>query len=163
MDGIREQLVRKPNDPSDGIKRVLILIGALLAAIVVLTVILTVGNALLTELGILLAIGILWGGWWLTGSLNVEYEYTVFSGELQIDKIVNKRSRKTLCTLNLRTAETFYRSEKHIQNATEINVCGEGDKYSIEYSDTQHGKTVLIFTPDERTLAAVTPYLPRAI
>ena len=163
MDGIREQLVVKPRDSSDGIKKALILMGALLAAIILLTVILTVGNAILTELGILLAIGIIWGGWWLTGSLNVEYEYIVFNNELQVDKIINKRSRKTLCSLNLRKAEAFYRSEKHLENATEINVCGDGDKYTIEYSDGAYGKTVLIFTPDERTLAMITPYLPRAI
>lgn len=156
-------MVKKPSDPTDKIKRVMILVGALIAAIILLTLIITVGNVFVTEIGILLAIGIIWGGWWLTGMFNIEYEYIIYGNELQIDKIVNKRSRKTLCTLNLRSAEAFYRSEKALNNATEINACGAGDRYTIEYNDQQHGKTVLIFTPDERTLAMITPYLPRAI
>lgn len=163
MDGFREQLVKKPQEPADGVKKIMVLVGALLAAIIVLTLILTIGNIIVTELGVIIAIGILWGGWWMTGMFNVEYEYVVFGEELQIDKIINKRSRKTLCVLNLRKAEAFYKSEKSAQNATEINACGEGDRYTIEYSDSQHGKTFLVFTPDERTLAMITRYLPRAI
>lgn len=163
MDGIREQLVKKPQEPADGAKKIMVLFGALVVAIIVLTTIIAIGNMIVTELGILIVIGILWGGWWLTGMFNVEYEYVVFSGDLQIDKIINKRTRKTLCTLSLRKAEAFYKSEKSAPNATEINACGEGDRYTIEYSDSQHGKTFLVFTPDERTLAMITPYLPRAI
>lgn len=163
MEGIREQLVKKPKEKDDTIKKGLVLMVSLLLAVLAAAGISALTSGLMAGLGMLLGLGILVGGWWFAGSFNVEYEYTVVEGELQIDKILNKRSRKALCAVKLRSAEGFYSSEKHIQNATEVNACGEGQRYSIEYNDPKYGKTVIIFTPDERTLNAVKPYLPRMI
>lgn len=163
MEGIREQLVKRPRGTRESVGTFLILLGALAIASAIFGAIYVFSGGMLAVVGLLLAGVILWGGWWLTGLFNVEYEYTVVGGEFSVDKITNKRSRKTLCTVNLRSVEMFYASEKHLNDATEINVCGVGEKYTLEYSDNVRGKTVVIFTPDERTLEVIKPYLPRQI
>lgn len=164
MDGIREQLVKKPRTPEDRVKKIILTLSGIPASGILFGILSLISDSVFVyELGVLLAIGLLWGGWYLGTRLNVEYEYTVVGQEFSVDKIFNKRSRKPLCTLNLRSAEAFYASEKHIDGATEIDVCGEGERYTVVYDDPGYGKTALIFTPDERTLEAVKPYLPRAI
>ena len=164
MDGIREQLVKKPRTPEDRVKKILLTLSGIPASGILLGIIFAVNpNSLLIELGVLASIAMLWGGWYLGTRMNLEYEYTVVGQELSIDKIFNKRSRKPLCSLNLRTAETFYASEKPADGSTVIEACGDGDRYTLIYEDASYGKTSLVFTPDERTLEAMKPYLPRAI
>ena len=163
MDAIREQLVSKPRTSEDSVKKVIILAAAILLAVLALVGIYIASKGMLLPIGFLAAGLIVWGGWWLAEQFNVEYEYTVLGQDLRVDKIINKRSRKPMCEFQLRKADAFYSSEKHLSDATEILACGEGDRYSIEFTDQKYGKTVLIFTPDERTLEAIKPYLPRAI
>lgn len=163
MDGIREQLVTKPKSSEDTVKKVLILAAAILVAVIAFAAIYIFSGGALAFIAVLAAGLIIWGGWWLTGQLNVEYEYTVVGPEFRVDKIINKSRRKLLCELQLRKAEAFYASEKSVSGAAEISACGEGDRYTIEFSDQKLGKAVLIFTPDERTLEIIKPYLPRAI
>lgn len=163
MDGIREQLVKKPMTPEDKVKKIILTLSGIPISGVIIGLLLTTGNVIFLELGVLASIVILWGGWYLGTRLNVEYEYSVVGPEFSVDKIFNKRSRKPLCSMNLKSTETFYASEKHVDGATEIDVCGEGNRYTLVYDDPSYGKTVLIFTPDELTLEAVKPYLPRAI
>lgn len=169
MDGIREQLVKRPKSPQDAPKKAMMVLGGVAAAAILLSVCLSVARNfpgaswILVELGVLGAIALVWAGWVLSGRLNVEYEYIIAGGEIQVDKIFNKKSRKTLCSFVLRSADAFYASEKNIPNATVYDVCGEGQRYTIEFSDGQNGKFALVFTPDERTLEVIRPYLPRAI
>lgn len=162
MDGIVEQLVRRPDTPQNKMKKILIIVGSIAIAAVLFIVLGNVSNSFIVyEIGVLALIALIWGGWVLAGRLNVEYEYVVVGGEISVDKIFNKKSRKSLCSFTLRGAEGFYKGEKELQNASVIDVCGEGERYTIEFGDPSGGRTLLIFTPDERTLAAIKPYLPR--
>lgn len=164
MEGIREQLVKRPSSPADGVKKIGIICGSIFIALMLLIVVRAyISSFLIVELAILLAIGIVWGGITLAGRMNVEYEYTVVDGELTVDKIYNKRTRKNLCSFKLRSADAFYSSDRQITNASTIEACGDGNRYTIEFSDQQNGKCALVFTPDERTLEIIKPYLPRAI
>lgn len=161
MEGIREQLVKKPANNGDFIKKGAILAAALLLAVLVEAVFAAFLGGFYEIIGGVVGIGALIGGWFLAGNLNVEYEYSIISDEMSVNKISNKRSRKNLCAVNLRTAEGFYRGEKTLHDSTEINACGDGERYSIVYNDPKYGRTTVVFTPDERTLEAVKPYLPR--
>lgn len=163
MEGIREQLVKRPRGRRESLGTAAVLIAALILASLAFGIIYVLSGGMLAVVAVVVSGGILWGGWWLTGMFSVEYEYVIVGGELSVDKITNKRSRKTLCSVKLRSAEAFYGSEKHLRDASEVDACGEGEKYTVEYSDPVHGKTLLIFTPDERTLEMIKPYLPRQI
>ena len=162
MEGLREQLVKRPMTTHDRTKKALIMTGSVIIAVVIFAVLgVFVTNWFALEIGALLLVGLVWGGWLLAGRLNVEYEYIIVGGEMSVDKIFNKKSRKTLCSLQLRTAEGFFKGERTPDDAFVIDVCGSGEKYTIEYSDPDRGHTALIFTPDERTLELLKPYLPR--
>lgn len=46
-------------------------------------------------------------------------------------------------------------------DATVVSAAGDDDVYTIEYTDRKLGKTLIHFSPDERTLEMISPYLPR--
>jgi len=52
-----------------------------------------------------LVIGLGYGAWWLTAKLNVEYEYIVTNGTMDIDKIVNKSSRQRVSSFEIAKVE----------------------------------------------------------
>lgn len=164
MEGIREQLVKKPVTGSDRAKTYGVLAAALLVAVIVFMLVNIFLGSTMVIVAIILAGVILWGGYWLTGEFNVEYEYCFSAGELTVDKIINQKRRKPMCSIDLRSADSFTKSPRKLPDVTVINACGDsGEQYAIEYTDTKYGRCVFLFTPDERMLEAVKPYLPRML
>lgn len=160
METVREQLVKKREQPGDKIKQYLIFaVSVALAAIILFTAI-TFG-AVFSFAGILLAALILWGGYYICGLFNVEYEYCIAGTEMTVDKIIDQKRRKTLCTVDLKACDGFYKEKKVLSNTSIISAEGDADVYTIEYSDPASGRTLLYFCPDERTLSMISPYLPR--
>ncbi len=163
MEGIREQLVKKPVDSQDKLKSALVLAASLVLAIIVVFLVAVFASVMML-VGLIFAGLIMWGGWWLTGEFSVEYEYCYSNGELTVDKIINRRRRKNMCSVELRRADTFYKNPSKLPDATVISAVGElEDVYAISYNDPTYGAAVLVFTPDERMLEAIKPYLPRII
>lgn len=164
MEGIREQLVKKPVTGSDRAKTYGVLAAALLVAVIVFMLVNIFLGSTMIIVAIILAGVILWGGYWLTGEFNVEYEYCFSAGELTVDKIINQKRRKPMCSIDLRSADSFTKSPRKLPDVTVINACGDsGEQYAIEYADPKYGRCVFLFTPDERMLEAVKPYLPRML
>jgi len=163
MEGIREQLVKKPVDSQDKLKTVLVLAGSLILAIIVVFLVAVYASVMMI-VGLIFAGLIMWGGYWLTGEFSVEYEYCYSNGELSVDKIINRRRRKSMCSVDLRHADAFYMNPAKLPDATVISAVGElEDVYAISYNDPTYGAAVLVFTPDERMLETIKPYLPRVI
>lgn len=165
MEGIREQLVKKRPERSDKVKSALVFIATFMLAAVAFCVILYFLSVVMIVVAAIVAIGICWLGYKLTGEFNIEYEYCFSAGEFTVDKIINQRRRKHVCSCLLRSADTFYHNPSKLpQNVTVISALGEeGDTYGIEYTDAKYGRSVLLFTPNEKMLEAVKPYLPRTI
>ena len=59
----------------------------------------------LGTLGLIIIFGIGYGAWWLSSKFNVEYEYIVTNDTLDIDKIINKSSRKRVSSINISKVE----------------------------------------------------------
>jgi hypothetical protein len=160
METVREQLVKRPAKQSDIFVKygawavAAIIITAAIFTLVPLGEIFIVAAALLTML-------VLWGAYYVSGLANVEYEYCIAGAEFSVDKIVNQSKRKTLCSFNLKSAAGFYKTKKELSDATVISAESYGEVYTIEYSDPKYGRTLVYFSPDERTLEMITPYLPR--
>ncbi len=68
-----------------------------------------------------LAVGTIYGVYRLITSHNVEYEYAITNGEMDVDMIISKRRRKRLATFSCRTLE--------------ILAPLSGDKYTEEYKN----------------------------
>lgn len=162
METVREQLVKRTKTTQDKVKQYGILAGTVVLAGIVLMLMQRLGVAF-AFVTILIDIGILWGGWSLSGIFNVEYEYCIAGNELSVEKIIDQKRRKQLCSFNLKEAKGFYKYKKQLVDVTTISAEGDGEVYTIEFTDPKLGRTLLYFTPDERTLEMISPYLPRSL
>lgn len=165
MDVFTEQLVRRPSDGKTAALRMLIMLG---------TVILAAACILFMLMGFvivfLLIFAVIYAGFYLFSGLNVEYEYIITNGEIDIDKIIAKRKRKRLITAKPSKFERFGKlsDAADVSGITVVEAKGYSDDDTAEdyYIDFQHdsfGAVRLIFTPSKRTLEAIVPFLPRAV
>lgn len=160
MDIFVEQIVKKPSGTKEMLLKVLIGIAAGLIS--------AVGVLFLGVYAIVIIFGIFYGAYWLMTGLDCEYEYIVTNGEIDVDKIVAKRKRSRLITIKASTFESYgeYKDAPKLENGvTVVKADGIGD-YPLYYADFKHnsiGNARLIFTPNDRVLEALKPFLPRAI
>ena len=90
MDTFVEQIVKKQK----GGKEYAIIAATILGALVL--------GALSLMLGMfaaLLLVGIGYGAWWLITSQNVEFEYSVTNGDIDISQIIAQRNRKIIVSV----------------------------------------------------------------
>lgn len=164
MDIFVEQLVRKPSDGKSTALKLLVAFGV---------VIISFFSLYLMLIGIFLAIffifAAIYGGIYLIQGFNAEYEYIVTNGDIDIDKIIAKRKRKRLITVKCSKIEAIGKLENapDVSGITIVEAVGFSDDEAEDYyADLVHdsiGKVRLIFTPTERTLEAITPFLPRLV
>lgn len=100
MDNIAEQLVEKRRTGADLAKKILISAGALIIASFFMYIAM-MGFFVM----VILAVLVLAGGVWLLGNFNIEYEYILTNNDLDIDKVIGKRKRKRMISLDVSTAE----------------------------------------------------------
>ena len=167
MDSFVEQIVRKHSRGIDYVKKLLVLVATFLVALFLLFV---VGGFLpqLFAMGFMASVGVLFGGYYLSSNLNIEYEYLFTNGELDIDKIIAQRKRKRLCTIDVRSFEQFgvYTENVKTDNIATTIVATDNTGVGIYYAIFKHsklGQTMLLFTPEERFLEAMKTHLPRSI
>lgn len=89
--------------------------------------------------------------------INTEYEYTVTNCEMDIDRIINKRTRKHIETVNLRLIDDFglcgspreerYLSDKQYKKIIASASVSEGYAFIAYTKDDK--KKVLFFTPSD--------------
>ncbi len=163
MDSFGEQLVKKQTSSADILKKVAIAGGGLLLSTALMTVSFFTRLYALT----LLAVGIIFGMGWLLSGMGCEYEYIVTNQDLDIDKIMGKRKRKRLITVKLDTVEdlgVYDGSQGDDAQATVIasDATGINAWYLIAHHKT-HGRTMLIFSPNKRTVRLIANGLPHKI
>ncbi len=155
MDNFSEQLIKRNLTFKDMLLRILIIVSG--AAFIAFTVYATLvfGFALLLALGI----GVGYLCWWMYGLTKIEYEYIVTNNDLDIDKIIGQRKRKRLITISLNEITQWgeYTGNEHIQvNASVVasDASGKGLWYIVA-EHSKHGKIMLVFTPNERTVYTI--------
>lgn len=163
MDTFGEQLIKKKMTGSDIAKIGCLAVGGLVLASACMVLSFTSGFMVLT----LVAVGVLFGLVWLISGMGCEYEYIVTNEDLDIDKISGKRKRKRLITLKLNCAEAFGvydGSQGEGVQATVIASDGTGiNAYYLIAQHKTHGATMLIFSPDERTISMILNNLPHKV
>ena len=139
----------------------------LLAFIICFLLVLFMGY--LGSFSFLLIAGALFGAFKLSCRFNVEYEYIVTNGTMDIDKIINKSSRKRVLTFELATVsrlEKFNQGLLSSVNSKEIvTACNLNDPeaYLMVSSTEGKGTSYLIFAPDERVRGAIVKFVPKFI
>ncbi|MCM1328665.1 MAG: hypothetical protein NC253_04415 [Ruminococcus sp.] len=165
MDIFCEQIVKRPADGKVWTVRVLIGLGMGVLAAVSVFIFLFV----FPILGAALLFGVIWGGFRLITNSDCEYEYIVTNGEIDIDKIIAQRKRVRLITAKASTFEAFGEYTDSTpdtdSDVTVVNAVGESESENATktyYADFKHasaGNVRLIFSPEERVIEAILPFL----
>ncbi|MBE7030208.1 MAG: hypothetical protein E7409_02140 [Ruminococcaceae bacterium] len=168
MDIFLEYIVaRKKN-----LKDIAIIAGILLGLCLLLFISLFFMFTQLSSFVMLLDAGLIYLAYLGITSRNVEYEYIVTNGEVDIDKITHRRKRKRIISVHSKTfdmvapvGESAYRGEEHSTVSRVIDVASsptsERAYFALFSKDGQRIK--LIFEPTERMLDAFTTFVPRNV
>lgn len=163
MDTISEQLVPKISTGADKAKKILISLAAILLASFLMWAAIVYSFYSL----ILFVVLILYGGIWFISNVNVEYEYIITNNELDIDKIIGRRKRKRMITIDLALCDDFapYPAENEVNVDATVHA-SSGSERNAHYLIAQHssyGKVMLIFNPNEKTREAIMQEIPHSL
>lgn len=165
MDVFVEQIVAKKKGGKEwGI------IALVLLALVVVAAVCFLFMGYLLMFAPLLLIGAGYGAWWLITQQNVEFEYSVTNGDIDIDQIIARRKRKRIVSVGGQKIEAAGRYvpaqwanrpvDRFVVAAPSAN---EEGLYYFSYHSKKRGHTVVVFQPDERVRDAFYKGLPRLI
>ena len=108
MDNFYEQLVVKNETSGDKARRIgTVISGSLFTLCLVLIAMLQMDRPIMALLGLLLAVGAGYGTYFLVTTSYVEYEYAFTNGELDVDKIIAKKKRSSLVSINVSSFSDF--------------------------------------------------------
>ena len=154
MDTFFEQIVKKKKSVSEWAG----IVATVVLAVALMVVLWIFNFPLLTPL---LIIGVGYGAWWLVTGLNVEYEYCVTNGDIDIDLITAKRKRKRIVSVVGRKVESLlpYDAAKVDEKAYQRVVIAAPSKketglWCFTYHSKKSGHTLVVFQPDQRVLRA---------
>lgn len=155
-----------------GTKEILKIVGIMLAMLILLTVSAILIITPLSGISFLLAAGVVYGAYYLISGQNVEYEYIVTNGEIDVDRIINRRKRKRIITVHSRTFDIVapvgspeHKGEENASVTQVIDASSGSDNgkayYAIFSKDGQRFK--LIFEPTEKMLEVFKTFVPRNV
>lgn len=144
---------------------------ALAALIMALTSILVVMLFLfLRSLAFVLMLPLGWLMWWLLSGMNIEYEYCITNGDIDVDRIVARRKRERVVSVALKKVESAGRYEPEKWQGRQVDRLvfaapseKEEDLYYFSYRSKKRGYTLVVFQPNERVMEAFVKSLPRLI
>lgn len=163
MDMFIEKIVRRRKGPVDFMLMFLIIIG-------------TIGLSFLTlvyipGLSTIIIIALFYLAYIFLSKLNVEYEYAVTNGDLDIDKIINQKKRKRMFSGNCKEFEVVAKVNSS-QYTREIQECKNVKDFSSHSKTAEvwfismrnEGKhTVVLFEPLPQMIENFRIFIPRKI
>lgn len=161
MDIFVEQIVKKKLSGKDYLIAVAVTVVGL--ALIVL-------SFLIPAISIFVIAGVIFGAYYLISSRNLEFEYAVTNGDITVDKIICRRKRKRVVSVDAHDIEEIGKFNPELLKsksnfkplfAAETDS-GEGSWYFCAHSAKQ-GSVLVVFDPDEKTLSAIKPFIPRQV
>ena len=162
-----EYMVKKKIGPKD----ILICLGASVLGAVLLFVGLML-TPILPMIPFLVLCGVIYGLYWVISSRSVEFEYSITNGDIAVDKITNRRSRKRLTSFDAKAIEEMGKYTENAQKlrgkrvdktffATETDEAK--DAWYVIAKSRKTGLTLLVFSPVERCIDAIKPFMDRRL
>lgn len=124
---------------------------------------------ILGTLSFLLIVGVLYGAYKLSSMLNVEYEYIITNGTMDVDKIINKSSRKRMLSFELSGVtrlEKYTPSQlNNIDTKKLVFACDSDDPNAYFLVSEKEGKgaSYLVFSPDDKIKSGCSKFIPKFI
>ncbi len=164
MDNVNEQLVTINKSTAQKASYIVLIFLIIVAGLFVFIFTAPLFNSLL--LGLILGGVVIFLGLFLLSNSVFEFEYAFTNGELDIDKIIAKRKRKRLITVDIKGINDFGKyndAPKAPSDTTIINAHDgtSGNTYYADFRSQKYGITRLYFSPDEKTMSNINKYLPR--
>ena len=162
-----EDIIKREWKPVEYVKSVGIVVGMFFLTIVILYV-LTLFSFLIFLMPAAIAAAI-WVCWILISNMRIEYEYSITDGYMVVDQIASRRKRKRLIAFELRDVETFGKfNEAQMQKSYDSKILAhdnvdEHEHWYMELTHKDAGRALVVFTPSERVMAAIKPFLRRQV
>ena len=106
-------------------------------------------------------------------TINLEYEYTFTNGMMDVDKIINMRSRKSMVEVNIRKIEIAGKKDnpafgKYMadRNVKKVYACSRKDAEDlgfIVFQDKDSKNKMLLFNPNEELQEAIRRFNPQKV
>lgn len=164
MDVFVEQLVRRKKSGKD---------YAMVAGVIVLGIFLLTAALMvpfLVPFQPFLIAGVCFGVYYVNSMRNLEFEYSTTNGDFTIDQITNRRSRKRICSFDLKMVEEMGRYNadalrgKSFGRQLKVGTDDAGtDAWYLIVRLKDSGSTLILLNPDERMLGAMKSFLPRQV
>lgn len=161
MDSYCEQLVVKSRTPGDTARAVITIVISLLIATGFVFLMPWIGF-----LGLIFAFVSVGLGVWLVSGMGIEYEYIITNDEMDIDKIVGKRKRTRMITIDIKRAFDFEPvpcGNKDFDVVVHASSGLENDAYCLFVEHPNYGKVKIIFNPNKKMREAIVQTLPRQL
>lgn len=124
---------------------------------------------ILGSLNLILIAGIIFGAYKLSSLFNIEYEYIITNGTMDVDKITNRSSRKRILSFELggvSRIEKYNPAQLNSINQKSVTfACNpdDSDAYFMVAEREGKGSIYLVFAPDERLRSAIVKFVPKYI
>ncbi len=118
---------------------------------------------------ILIIAGIIYGAYKLSSLFNIEFEYIITNGSMDIDKIVNKSSRKRVLSFELPNVTRLEKYTPNILNNIDakevVFACNQNDDNAyLMVAEKDGGKaSYLVFSPNDKIKSAIIKFVPKFI
>jgi len=162
-----ERIIRKKPDARSYINKGAIVVGG--AALSFIALLLSVNEFLGFIFPLVFASSCV-GGYYLFRRQNIEFEYSVTNGELDVDRIIARSSRRHVLTVDCRSFDMLApMTEEHVEKAKNATIGltvdassgpSSGDRWFCLFNGADGMRTLLIFEPDERMLNAFRVFIP---
>lgn len=161
MDSYCEQLVAKTRTAGDTAKMVLSIVISVLIAALFIYLILFIGLIGLIFAGVSIGLGV-----WIASDVNIEYEYIITNDEMDIDKIIGKRKRKRMITVDLKRItdfETLPCSNENFEVVVQASGGLEGRARCMFVEHSDYGSVKIIFDPNKKIREAIAQAAPKQL
>ena len=168
MEQITECLVKKEPDKADILKKTGIVVAAFVCAII--SMMIAANIQFLNSFGLLFAALVLYVAYKLAQTTDIEFEYCAINGDIDVDKIFAKKSRKKYISVTADKIEKIVPVEsEELASRTDIKKTyfaarskEDDTNYAIIFKDKK-GFSKLIIVDDEKLILQLLTYMPRKV
>ena len=169
MDIFVEHLVKKKRTGKDFVKILACLVGVLII-LMFLPVVLMI--KLVGPIAFTACIGLIYLLYRLITATNLEYEYCFTNGALDVDKVINMRSRKRLLEVNARKIDMMASNKnrefkRYLDDRTtkKVYACTHIDDEGVYFVifPGKNGRTMLLFNPNDKIKEGFRRYNPQKV
>lgn len=168
MDSLVEQVVKRKKSARYYLNIVLILFAMLAIPSIFILIAEIFKLAYFIYIALFVFFFCIYGAWYFISSLNIEYEYAILGSTFRVDRIIAKRKRKKVLKMDVKEFEELFKYDDKKMDKyhfTKVYSVGESDfsenNYVARFNSEAKGKCAIIFTPKEKLLNAMRPYLDR--